>query len=256
MKVTHTNGALPTATVGIVDWVMEDCGDVFEPGMEINGVQLEAHQPVIFESSKNEKMFKQIYLNRFAFVGTIEAILATDTERVNPISNFLRKLDLSGKEWPEQKKEIMEKGYDSVLKKSKIQPLGQNTAVDAILVDCGIPVRLNYGNRESLQLLKKWGWGHSLPTLYPGMWIAGEFELYLLTCGDPGFIRKTISGKISEVYRLIKDPEDKDFGKVLKISSSGDPFKLGFNEIFVTIDVNEIGKLGHDTEGRICEVLT
>ena len=150
----------------------------------------------------------------------------------------------------------MEKGYNSVLKKSKIQPLGQNTAVDAILVDCGIPVRLNYGRRESLQLLKKWGWEHSLSTLYPGMWIAGEFELYLLTCVDSGLIRKTISGKISEVYRLIKDPGDKDFGKVLEISSSGDPFKVGVNEIFVTMDVNEIGKLGHDTEGRICEVLT
>ncbi len=144
-------------------------------------------------------------------------------------------MDISGKEWHEQKKEIMEKGYDSVLKKSKKQPLGQNTVVDAIIVDCGIPVRFNYGSRERLQLLKKWGWGHSLPTLYPGMWIAGEFELYLLTCVDPSFIRKTISGKISEVYRLIKDPEDKDFGKVLKISNSGDPFKVGFNEIFVTI---------------------
>lgn len=241
---------------GVVDWVMEDCGDIFEPGMEISDVQLEAHQPVIFESSKNEKMFKQIYLNRFAFVGTIEAILATDTERANPISNFLRKLDLSGKEWPEQKKEIMEKGYDSVLKKSKLHPLGQNTSVDAILVDCGIPVRLNYGHRENLQLLKKWGWGHFLPTLHPGMWIAGEFELYLLTCVDDGLIRKTISGKISDVYKLIKDPVDKDFGKVLEISSSGDPFKVGNNEIFVTMDVNEIGKLGHDTEGRICEVLT
>ncbi len=255
MKVTHTNGALPTATVGIVDWVMEDCGDVFEPGMEINGVQLEAHQPVIFESSKNEKMFKQIYLNRFAFVGTIEAILATDTERVNPISNFLRKLDLSGKEWPEQKKGNHGKRIRFGVEKIKNTTVGSKHSCGCY-VDCGIPVRLNYGNRESLQLLKKWGWGHSLPTLYPGMWIAGEFELYLLTCGDPGFIRKTISGKISEVYRLIKDPEDKYFGKVLKISSSGDPFKLGFNEIFVTIDVNEIGKLGHDTEGRICEVLT
>ena len=104
-----------------------------------------------------KKIFKQIYLNRFAFVGTIEAILATDTERVDPISNFLRKLDLSGKEWPEQKKEIMEKGYDSVLKKSKLQPLGQNAVVDAILVDCGIPVRLNYGHEENLQLLKNGG---------------------------------------------------------------------------------------------------
>lgn len=88
------------------------------------------------------------------------------------------------------------------------------------------------------------------------MWIAGEFELYLLTCVDDGLIRKTISGKISEVYRLIKDPGDKDFGKVLEISSSGDPFKVGVNKIFVTMDVNEIGKLEHDTEGRICEVLT
>lgn len=243
-------------TAGIVDWVMEDCGDIFEPAMEISGVQLEAHQPAIFESSKNEKIFKQIYLNRFAFVGTIEAILATDTERVDPISNFLRKLDLSGKEWPEQKKEIMEKGYDSVLKKSKLQPLGQNAVVDAILVDCGIPVRLNYGHEENLQLLKKWGWEHFLPTLYLGMWIAGEFELYLLTCVDDSHIRKTISGKTSEVYRLIKDPGDKDFGKVLEISSSGDPFKVGVNKIFVAMDVNEIGKLEHDTEGRICEVLT
>lgn len=252
----ETNGALPTVTAGIVQWVMEDCGDVFKPGIKMNSVQLEAHQPAIFESSKNEKMLKQIYLNKFAFAGTIEAILVTDTERINPISNFLKELNLGGKEWHEQKKEIMEKGYDSILKKSKKQPLNQNTIVDAIVVDCGIPVRLNYGHRENLQFLKNWGWGHSLPSLYPKMWIAGEFELYLLTCVDPSFIRRTVSVKISEVYRLIKNPEDKDFGRILKISNSGDPFKLGFDEIFVTLDINKIEKLWHDTDGRICEVLT
>ncbi len=80
MKNEHINGASLTVTAGIVHWVMKDCGDIFEPDMEMNGFQLEVHQPEIFESSKKERKLKQIYLNKFAFVGTIEAISVTVKE--------------------------------------------------------------------------------------------------------------------------------------------------------------------------------
>ncbi len=241
----------------IANWELQDRGDVLERGKGLSGV-LDAYKPGIVESPKHEKTLKQVYLNRYVFIGEIKAILVRDLDKMKPISAFLKTLDLEGldtqKDFIAMRKKILDGGYASVLKEAKKQQLSQNTVVDAIIVNCGIPVRLNYGSSD-VHLLKKWCWSSPIPNLSSGFYIAGECDMYL-TLVDATDISCPVSGVISKVYKKIMDPQDKNFGKIVEVKNSGDPFKLGLNETLVALDVNKIAKLWYDVDGRISEVLT
>ncbi len=243
-----------SVTGRISSWALQESGDIFEKGMEKENIQIDAYQPEIFESKKTHKKLVQVHTNKFLFIGTIEAILVRDLSSLGRLEKLITNSVKGDDVWEDQKKKLMG-GYTKELKKTKEQDFGPRAIVDNIIVDCGIPIRLNYGNEENHQLLNQWSWIHSLPPLKPGMWIAGECELVMWTSVVSGVIGKSLSGTIAEIHKVIRDSGDENFGKIIEVGDSGHPWKLGVNELFITLSVKRIGNLWDDTEGRIGKVL-
>jgi hypothetical protein len=214
---------------GIADWVAQDCGNIFKKGADYNDIQFEASQPVIFESNTKTKVLKQFHLNRYHFVGEIEAIMV-DLISADVVKDAETKFLKDDFDFEKYLEDWRKKGY------------GPRTVVQGIIVDCGFPIRFNYGNEGNIQFLNNWGWGHRIDKLRPGLFVAGEMALYFLTCVDAGILRKTVGCKVLNIYKLIKDSTNQKFGEVIELEDSGNPFKLDKDDLFVKLEINNIGR--------------
>ncbi|MCZ7356991.1 MAG: hypothetical protein O8C66_16130 [Candidatus Methanoperedens sp.] len=225
---------------GTAGWVVQDCGIVFKKGADFNNLQFEANQPIIFESNTKTKILKQFHLNRYHFVGEIEAIMVDliSLDVVKDAESKFLKDDFNFEEYLE---DWRKKGY------------GPRTVVQEIIVDCGFPIRFNYGNEGNIQFLNNWGWGHRIDKLRPGLFVAGEMALHFLTCVDAGILRKTVDCKVLNIYEIIKDPLNQNFGEVIELEDSGNPFKLDKDDLLVRLGINNIGRFIRDPN---CEILT
>lgn len=223
---------------GIAGWVAEDCGDFFQKGANCNNIVFEASQPVIFESNSEIKTLKQFYLNRYHFIGEIETIMVhiICSDIVKDVENKILKDDFDFEEYLD---DWRKKGY------------GPRTVVTEMIVDCGFPIRFNYGNENNMQFLNNWGWGHRIDKLKPGLFVAGEMDLYILTCVDSGILRKTVDCKVLNIYKKINEPTDTKFGEAIEIEDSGNPFKLDKDELFIKLGINNINEFICDPNHEI-----
>lgn len=123
----------------------------------------------------------------------------------------------------------------------------KRTIVSSVVVDCGVPIRFNYGAEYVID--------YSFPkNVKPGTWVIGQCDIFFLTCVDGSNTRLPVEATVAKVYKLVKEPNE-NFGKVIEIEDSGNAFKLGSNDIFVTLKLGKAGKLWDDTKGRNLKLL-
>ena len=120
-----------------------------------------------------------------------------------------------------------------------------------IIIDCGVPIRLNFIDRDRFKLPgAKHVLGPLPKNLKVGSWIVGESDISFLTCVDSEYVRFPVTAKVTNIIKLVKESSSKDFGKSINLDDSGDSLEIGINDIFVELEIKKIGKLQDDVKGR------
>lgn len=213
-------------TALIPTWVMEDCGDIFNVGKDYNAIQMEAVTNKIKLCKNKEKQLKQISMNKYSFNGKVIAILKRE---IFPEDGIVTDVIADGVH--------IEFDIKKSFKKEKI-----NEVIEAIIIDCGIPIRFVCINKE-----------HSNNNAFPdniklGSCISSQCDIICFTCVDDSVIRKPVSATILKIYRSYAK---ENFRRAEEINNTGNPFEIKDDKIFVTWQIKKIGKLWDDTKGRM-----